>query len=443
MEERLRMNHWVFRNKYLFLLIVASIFLSYAALRSARFGGPGSLIGFGCIVDDVCFSGLNSSVIPEGAPVFSTGGYDGQFYYYVAAAIYSDYTLVSLSELKDLKTNSDVLVVDSMGFRLPRIGFPLVTGWLFGLGSRALMLGMPLLLLLVHLCASSMLFSARPRAGWLFALNPVSLLSFGLNLAEPLALSASLVAILLLLQKGSGRISGQSGMMRKSPLLVYGASAFLLILGFLSKETMFIVGLAFGAGLSVAAFTKIFRAIGSGKSGAAKIGSILERDFSVVLRWPVIVALLLSGTIAFAWYLWAGFFSGDGAGGKMNIPFSGVLDFIQTRPALISGRGLLLPGILWLTILALLLFIRCWKGKGSWMEQRFVLPGLWLNLALISMASAQEYWLTFANIVRLFAPAMVFLAFLRKNWMFRLSFLWVVLLTSLLWLNDLKALLQS
>ncbi len=426
------MNLWVLRNKYLFLLTVASVFLSYAALRSARFGGAEALIGFGCIPDNVCFAGLNAAAIPENASVFPTGGYDGQFYYYMAAWLYGDFELVSLDGIQ-AHHSSRVMVVDSLGFRLPRIGFPLLTGWLYLFGAKALAYGMPILLLVSHLLASWILFSARTEAGWLFGLNPISLLSFGLNLAEPLALSLAVISLLLFLPAGLGRV--QTGArFRMLKALRNPLGSVLLLLSLLSKETMFLIGLSMGLAFVLSSLF-FLRRRWSGNPGA----SFRE---AVRFRGAVLIALLLAGIAAFSWYWYTDFFGGQGAAGKIQIPFAGVIEFIQSRPRLISGRGLLLIGLMWMIVLCAHRLLDAVRKKNGWMD-RFILVGLILNLGLISMASAEEYWLNFANISRLFAPAMILLAFARRGWPCWISAGWMLSLTFLLWLNDLNGLLSS
>ncbi|MCB1305059.1 MAG: hypothetical protein KDK37_12305, partial [Leptospiraceae bacterium] len=58
-------------------------------------------------------------------------------------------------------------------------------------------------------------------------------------------------------------------------------------------------------------------------------------------------------------------------------------------------------------------------------------------LILVSMAGA-EYWENFANIARLFAPAVVGLAMLRQRWMSRITLGWAGLMSLLLLWNDLQ-----
>tara|TARA_Y100001937_G_scaffold1217_2_gene1481 strand:- start:51766 stop:53100 length:1335 start_codon:yes stop_codon:yes gene_type:complete len=440
------MNHSVFQNKHFFLTFIAILFLSYGALRSARFGGPGSLVGFGCLPDDVCLAKLNAHIIPEDAPVFPTGGYDGQFYYYVAAAIYSGRPVISLADLEsrsgdpakaDAKLYEEVgspdspVVVDSIGFRLSRIAFPLLAGWLYWLSPKALMLGMPALLLLSHLLASYLLFSFDRRAAWLFGVNPISLLSFGLNLAEPLALALACIASLIIMRSWANPGSGST-----STGALYGTAGLLLLLSMLGKETMFLVGGSMGLAALFRCYSR-FRAAGAEAGRGAPWRC---------LRLPVI--LLLAGLLAIAWYGWTGFFAGDGAGGKVQVPFSGLMDFLGTKPKLISGRGLLVMGLLWMTVTLVALILHAKNSKSpktprndsaSPRSQRNVLliAGLAGNLLLISFASAAEYWLNFANVARIFAPAMILFALVERQWLYYGSLIWVALLTALLWLNDL------
>ena len=440
------MNLWVLRNRYFFLFVVTFVFVSYAALRSARFGGPESLIGFGCIPDQVCFAGLNTSALPPNAPVFPTGGYDGQFYYYVAAWLYGDFEITSLDEIDTVSRPAHTIVVDSLGFRLPRIGFPLLTGWLYWFGPVALALGMPALLLLSHLIASWVLFSMRRRAGWLFGLNPVSLLSFGLNLAEPMALSLGALSVVLLLARSLDR-TNPVGQRFCGPRMRLLCGLVFLLLAILSKETLFLVGMAIGMGFLVSWFRSLRmqqsglgpKDIDSPPNMPDLWGRMRKGLWRKSLR---ILGLVVVGLLGFGWYWYADFFGGDGAGGKVQVPFAGVLQFIESRPRLISGRGLLVIGLAWIASYCGFIGFRILRKRSGWLD-RIVLPGLVLNLALISMASADEYWLNFANIARLFAPSMILLALGREGWTFLVSAVWAISITILLWLNDLNGLLAS
>ncbi|MCB1305291.1 MAG: hypothetical protein KDK37_13475, partial [Leptospiraceae bacterium] len=227
------MSRCIFRNRIFFLSLILIVYGLYGWARSQRFGGPTALIGFGCIQGTVCFADLNRPFLPNGAAVFPTGGYDGQFYYYTAVSLYSHVQLAELADSEVGKSTEKKVYVDSLPFRLPRIGFPLLSGWLYWLGPKALALGMPLFLLFVHLIASYVLFRFRPATGWIVGLNPISLLSFGLNLAEPIAISFTAVAVVLFLKKAHW------------PWL----AATLACLAFLSKETMFICGFSLGLAL--------------------------------------------------------------------------------------------------------------------------------------------------------------------------------------------------
>lgn len=431
------MNPWVFRNRFLFLSIVAILYLSYGAVRSERFGGISALIGFGCIPDNVCFAKLNEHILPGNAAVFPTGGYDGQFYYYVAVSLYGQEAIAELSQLDRIEPGPGHVFVDSKGFRLPRIGFPLSAGWLYWLGEGVLAHGMLALLFLSHLLASILLFNVRISAGWLYGLNPVSLLSFGLNLAEPLALSLATISLLVLLRPSSrqGHILGQGRAL---------LAALMLVVSLLSKETLFIVGLVMGwtmmlsAAYRSRAMVTRLRPIFSGEE--ENTGAVAGL-YSILHSWFAVGLLLVSGLAAMGWYVWAGFFSGESAAGKIQIPFSGLVDFLYSGPAWFSGRGLLVFGILWMMIVCIVLAIRAIGHRSGVLERRLVLPGLMLNLLLISFASAEEYWLTFANISRLFAPSMLLLALIRMRSLWMVSLAWSGCITLLLWWNDLRHLL--
>ncbi|MCB1169622.1 MAG: hypothetical protein KDK25_04780 [Leptospiraceae bacterium] len=466
------MNRWAFRNSVFFLVFIAIFFSSYAMIRAERFGGLSSLIGFGCLHDSVCFGSLNSHVLPKGAAIFPTGGYDGQFYYYVAAGLYGHQDILDLSSALREEPGPGRIFVDSLGFRLPRIGFPLLSGWLFLFGARALALGMPLLLLLSHLLSSWFLFRMRPSAGWLYGLNPVSLLSYGLNLAEPLAMSLAVSASIALI-----RPAGLPGSMRNA--FRWWSSILALLLALISKETMFVVGFALGWFFllfawkrTVAMANRIKQVMGptgavhsAGAEGQKDRTGAVAGLYAMASYWALPVWILISGLLALLWYYHAGFFSGESAAGKMQLPFTGLLDFLQSGNGLSGGRGLLALGIFWMAFLSLYFVLhsilpmrtdvfsrsdrdRKKRAAGigrrtgtTLLERRLVFPGLALNLLLISFASAEEYWLTFANIVRLFAPAFLLMSFLRQRWLFRVSAGWTILISFLLWWNDFRHLM--
>ncbi|MCB1171837.1 MAG: hypothetical protein KDK25_15930, partial [Leptospiraceae bacterium] len=335
------MNRWVFRNRTFFLVSVAIFFSSYALIRAERFGGFSSLIGFGCLQDSVCFARLNSHVIPEHAAVFPTGGYDGQFYYYVAAGLYGNQDILDLSSALKDSPGSGRIFVDSLGFRIPRIGFPLLSGWLFLFGASALSFGMPVLLLLSHLLSCWFLFRMRPSAAWLYGFNPVSLLSFGLNLAEPLAMSLAIFASIAMIRPGGMTGSAGNAFRWWSALLA-------LFLALISKETMFVPGVALGWLFLLSAWNRS-AAMGTGIKqlmsppgpvDPAGVGRQKDRSgavaglYAIASYWSLPFWIFLAGLAALIWYYIAGFFSGESAAGKLQIPFLGLMDFLR------SGQGL-------------------------------------------------------------------------------------------------------
>ena len=78
------------RRLLLVVIAGATLFAAAASIRYVRYGGAASLTGFGCIPNQVCFARLNARTVPPRAVIYETGGYDGQFFYYIAADLYSN-----------------------------------------------------------------------------------------------------------------------------------------------------------------------------------------------------------------------------------------------------------------------------------------------------------------------------------------------------------------
>lgn len=314
----------------------------------------GSLSGgvrFGCLNHEVCFARDNASILPASAPVYKSGGYDGQFYYYVA------YRLAGFPA-----------ALDSDSYRMSRIGFPLLL-WPFTFsGPDAVVLAMALLPLCVHLLAVSVL--ARGRM--LFALNPFSVLSASLFVADGLAFSLAAIAIALAFQRETPDTWG-----RRLAVFFCTAAACLC------KET----ALALPA-------------------SAAVLFLFQRRERRSILLFSALGALPLV-----CWWQFTGFsLRGAALRGTQT---SGLLDYLSAPDALLSGRGLLLVffcvlGVAWLLSLA---------REG--ITPFTLLAGMGLAAG---GAASPEYWGNFANAARLFFPAVLGLLFVRSQ-MWNLFFL--------------------
>ena len=151
------------RRLLLVVIAGATLFAAAASIRYVRYGGAASLTGFGCIPNQVCFARLNARTVPPRAVIYETGGYDGQFFYYIAADLYSNGRLPGDAR------------VDASGLRWSRIGLPVMAGWGYLFGPRGLVISILLVLLGLHLWAIFELHRiarAPPVALWMFALNP-------------------------------------------------------------------------------------------------------------------------------------------------------------------------------------------------------------------------------------------------------------------------------
>ena len=228
------------------LVVMAALLLLLVAggSRAYRYGGLSALVGFGCYSESICFARDNQAALPLDAVVYQSGGYDGQFFYYIAAERYG----------------GPAAVLDSEAFRRARIGYPLLAGPAYLLGSEALVLWMSLLLLLAHLGAILVLHRYLGRSParrssdtaaavvphgrltiWLFALNPFSLYCFVLSVADGLALSLAVVAAVWF-RAADGR--------RSSDMQATGVAALAaLALALLTKETFLVAPVALGVSL--------------------------------------------------------------------------------------------------------------------------------------------------------------------------------------------------
>ncbi len=350
--------------------VVVSLYGALLVGKTRRYDGNlSALTGFGCLSDTVCYARDNRQVLPQNSVVFRTGGYDGQFYYYIAASIYS----------------GSRAVVDSIPFRYSRIGYPLLTGWAYLISPDALLPAMIILPVIAHLAVSLMLllygYGSRPGdtanffAAFVFAVNPFSLLCFALNLADGLALSLMTAALLLY------RIGPRSFL----PIF------FLSSASLLTKETFSIIPVSFAA----AHFFFILRRREDRKEHLQSTVLWMSSLIPAAVWWAV--CGLTPALIAE---------HGSGL-------FSGLTDYLKNPDALFSGRGfLLLMIVAYIAVLPVL--VRALASKGETGMTVFSLAmaiGLILNLGLVFKAS-HEYWDNFANIARLFMPGLIPIVFI-------------------------------
>lgn len=363
-------------------LSVVALYSVFFAARLQRYEGRvSSLIGFGCH-SSVCWARENRSLMPDGALVYRTGGYDGQFYYFIAAGL----------------ARGELPALDAPALRLSRIGYPLLLLPAASIGPGALLGWMLLLPWLVHLfalfalyrflsdvpggvsgglyassVASVSLWPARAALA-IFALNPLSLFSAGLALADGLALSLGLLGTIQLLRARS------AGTMRRT--LARTLTAGLLVaLACLTKETMLALPLGFG------------------------VAAVLRRQGRAVAFWCAVLV-----PVALYWY--AIRYSPLTAAGRGGLPFAGYIEFLETGAGLAGGRGLLALLLPLYILLGLLLagLARSHRNRGGAVDPLALAGVLGVSTLLISFATADEYWANFANISRFFLPGLLPLA---------------------------------
>ncbi len=342
-----------------------------------------ALIGFGCLADSVCYARENISLLPEDAYIYRSGGYDGQFYYYAAAGLFSDQTPH----------------LDAASFRMSRIGYPLLIAPAFLITSKNVaVVWMSLVLLLFHLLGAALLYdflrSITDRASavygtLVYSLNPFSLLSFQLNVSDGLALSLMVMALSLALKPVSGG-------WRIPVAWVFFTFALL------TKET-FIA--AFAGGVGAVILMTFARVVTAGQ---------FLRSFTFFLS-----ALL----VLLGWWYFAGFTPLQAAR-RGSLPLQGMVAYLASPDSAVSGRNLLVMlFFIYLSIAGVMMrgAVNHWREKISrssisWFgpEGRLWNPGFSLYLfsvaGLVSFATVHEYWANFANVARLFTPGVIPLA---------------------------------
>ena len=353
------------------ILILALTALVWSAGTVARLRHydfePTALVGFGCVRAGPCFAAANRALLPARTIQYDGGGYDGQFFYYIAASLGRrlDWILVGQGPAPPFPPQ-----LDSAPFRLARIGFPvLVVPWAL-FGPEALLWGMLGTMLALHLLAVGLILRRLQGDGhplgpvWVLALNPFSLYSFVLVTADGTALALCVIGLRLFSNR------------RLLALVCFAAAV-------LCKETMLSIPAAIGG-------AAMWNALSPGWS----------RRNSGELRRALV--LLVVPACAAAWWWWVGF-SPIGAAERGSAPFIGVAMYLADSPdALLSPRSLLVAILL---VFAVGAVFAVWEAIGSpktALRERACL--LVLALVPASMAAHPEYWGTYANVMRLFTP---------------------------------------
>jgi hypothetical protein len=355
------------------LLGVVALYLVAAWFKARLYdGNVTALIGFGCRPQGSCYSASNQVSLPASAVVFKTGGYDGQFFYYIGREL----------------VGGPAAVVDSVPFRWARIGLPLLSAPLLAAGEFGRVYGLPLTLLVLHLISVGCLLRFRDgfRLGVLvFAFNPFSLLSFLVCTADGAALSLGIMGALVLELPGPRRFGG----------LVLIAAALL------TKETLLVAPAALAA------------------------AAVLDESRQRWARLRDVALLALTALPLLIWWKQVGFSFGRAAE-HGNFPFAGVLAYL---PEMDLARAVLVAIlVLAIGLGGLLALVPKARAAG------FALLG---TAALVSLATASEYWPAFANIGRLFTPMALVPALLaesqlvpgvRRRWTLHLALAWALLL---------------
>jgi len=411
------------------LLATLALYGAFAGARLVRYGDPSAFIGFGCH-PSACFAEANRALLPKNAIVYETGGYDGQFYYYIAADLARDLFGISPAGQDDdagiaAEGSSDSVVLDAPIFRRTRILYPLLSAPAFALGPEALVAAMALWPLALHFAALFVLHrfyrarlarrgfldsdarqGAPDRRGaaaaglWIFALNPFSLVSFAWALADGIALA--LVAMGMAYHLQADDSAARSRWLRRI------AGVALIALAALAKETALVIPLALLAN----------RGIGLAVGLLGQSGRLIRRSLG-----RMALALMPIGALAL-WYAALGYSPVFAAARGADIPFGGLVEYLRAPDALLSGRSFLV-GLLAIYLGLALLFVQiAVRSIRNSSAERFAVrlqAGLPMALCallllgtalLIGQATAGEYWASFLNIARLFAPGVIALLFL-------------------------------
>lgn len=327
-------------------LCVALLYIGAAWLKCHHYAdNPTALIGFGCYSDGACWSAQNAATLPPSAVVFQSGGYDGQFFYYIAQDLFG----------------GPSAVVDSAPFRWARIGLPLIAGPVVRAGEWGAVFGIPTTLLVLHLISVIAMQRARGEgsiAALLFAVNPFSLMSFLLSVADGAALSLAVMGSLALTASRRRLVTG----------------GVLLVAALLTKETLVVVPAALAASW------------------------FFDANLSWRTRFGLCVLCAATLLPLLLWWNHVGLSLGLVAA-RGGFPMVGMAQYLA-RPDLTRG-------LLALTLVLAVLTGAILAGNRVHRAAGFALLG---TAALVSTATASEYWPVTANIARLFTPMVAALA---------------------------------
>jgi hypothetical protein len=354
-------------------------------------------VGFGCYSEEICFTKSNESLLPNNPYIYKSGGYDGQFYFYIAAGYF--------------QTKS--IDLDSRPFRLSRIGFPLLSAPASFFGPEFLVFFMSFILLIFHLISVLSFYrllnitvtaeddpdrSSVIAGTLLYSVNPLSLASFLLTVSDGLALSLAVISVTLYIEAS-----------RRKVKYLYILSWFIISYSLLTKETM----LAVPAGFLLLYFLQIIFI----KNRKNKVYALKQSVFWFSVLIPLFIWWKI---IDFSPFL---------AAERGGFPFSGVIEYLKNSDALFSGRSfLVLLLIIYLALIAdflINLFDKFFKRHSFviysedplTMENRnsllIAMTGIIAaDVFLISSATSHEYWSNFLNIARIYTSGILPLIFL-------------------------------
>lgn len=355
---------------------IAAAFLCALALfpviKAIRYQSASALAGFGCAVSAPCFARLNQTSLPAASVVYSGGGYDGQFYYYLAAEL----------------GGGDRAALDSDAFRRSRILLPFLLAPVYWLGgAAALVYAFPLSCLLaggflfwIALRVSPMSLQSFVAAGAVI-LSPVAALSITLSLADLLALCLGAAAAIYFFRSVDAEQGRVFWIHWTAALALASAAAF-------AKETALAASFAAGPAALIAG-------LGSGR-----------RRLLLAAASTLLPLLALS-----LWWRHTGF-SLTIAGERGGFPGAALWSFWTSPDAILSGRTI---HALWLVFLIVWTLFALWRWRPAIIGgatasmadyfRRSYLLGCTAAALALSLRATDEYWETYANLARLFLPA--------------------------------------
>ncbi|MCB1174435.1 MAG: hypothetical protein KDK39_12765 [Leptospiraceae bacterium] len=325
-----------------------------------------SLIGFGCLAQGPCLATANRAGLPHSAIVFQTGGYDGQFFYYMANQL----------------ANRHAARLDDPVLRWSRPGWPVLLApfarWGGPQGLLVAMISLPILLhfgLLWFLLATIPKHAGLPNADFylllaLYALHPVFWLGSQLATADGIATDLMLVAIIVVWQSSARRSQrlGPSG-----PALGYLTGLLLASLAVLTKES---------AALYLALFFTL--------------PGLMLRQRLILAGLPAMVLI--------SWWAWIGFTPLGQAALHATGPGESLWAWLAGSSGLFTGTAL---SLLWVAVFGLLL---CTLSIQSWQAQQGF-PGLWIGILILLggslfllLMAGPEYYQNYANLARIASP---------------------------------------